>query len=88
MPLLNIYAIFFVIDIDGELCLTLDKDKGVSYLSMFDMFSAWQQEISKLENGEISKEDYDAWRYNDPRIEAERVRESLDAFSGREKRRE
>ena len=31
---------------------------------MFDMFRAWQQEAAKLERGEITKEEYDQWRYN------------------------
>jgi transcriptional regulator with XRE-family HTH domain len=52
--------------IDGELCLTLDKFKDTTYLSMFDKFSAWQREAEKLKNGEITKEKYDAWRYNYP----------------------
>jgi len=30
--------------LDGELCLTLDKTKGTTYLSMFDMFDAWHKE--------------------------------------------
>ena len=53
-------------EIDGEVCLRLDKFKGMTYLSMFDMFNAWQQEAEKLRNGEITKEEYDAWRYNYP----------------------
>lgn len=65
--------------IDGELCLTLDKSKGNAYLSMFNMFSAWQQEAEKLKNGEITKEEYDAWRYTYPKMEAERTRMALDA---------
>jgi len=67
-------------DIDGELCLRLDKSKGMTYLSLFDIFSAWQQESDKLKNGNITKEDYDDWRYNYPRAEAERTKESLDAL--------
>ena len=31
-------------EIDGELCLRLDKAKGTTYLSMFDMFHAWQEQ--------------------------------------------
>jgi hypothetical protein len=54
-------------DIDGEVCLRLDKSKGMTYLSMLDIFHAWQQEAKKLANGEITKEEYDAWRYNYPR---------------------
>ena len=73
-------------EIDGELCLRLDKSKGITYVSMFDIFSAWRQEAEKLEHREILKEEYDAWRYNYPRIEAERTRERLDIQ--RKKRKE
>ena len=64
--------------IDGELCLTLDKSMGTSYLSLFDLFSAWQQEAEKLQAGEITKEEYDQWRYTYPEVEAKRTREALD----------
>ena len=67
-------------NIDGELCLTLNRNNNASFHTMFDMFSVWQQEAQKLKNGEISKEEYDTWRYNYPRIEAERTRERLDAL--------
>ena len=33
---------------------------------MFEMFSAWQKQAEKFKNGEISKEEYDQWRYNYP----------------------
>jgi transcriptional regulator with XRE-family HTH domain len=56
--------------IDGELCLTLDKTKNSTYLSMFEMFNAWQQESAKLKAGEITKDEYDDWRYNFPKSEA------------------
>ena len=65
-------------DINGEVCLRLDKSKGIEYLTMFDIFNAWRKESDKLKNGEITKEDYDNWRYNYPRIEAERMRDRLD----------
>jgi hypothetical protein len=64
----DIYGVH-ISNIDGELCLRLDKTKGTTYLSMFDMFSAWQKEAEKLKNGEISKEDYDTWRYNYPEFD-------------------
>lgn len=43
-------------EIDGELCLRLDKSKGTTYLSMFDMFHAWQEQAEKLKSGEITQE--------------------------------
>lgn len=55
-------------DIDGELCLCLDKS-NTSFSSLFDMFSSWQQQAEKLEKGEISKDEYDEWRYRYPELD-------------------
>ena len=41
-------------EIDGEICLRLDKSDYSTYTSMFDMFHAWQEQAAKLEQGEIS----------------------------------
>ena len=65
-------------EIDSEVCLRLDKSRGTSYLNMFDMFHAWQNESEKLKKGEITKEDYDHWRYTYPQVEAERTKAALD----------
>ena len=35
--------------LDGELCLRLDKDAGMTYHSMWDMFNTWYQQAEKLE---------------------------------------
>lgn len=66
--------------IDGRLCLTLDKTNGSTYLSMFDMLNAWQHEAEKLKRGEITKQEYDDWRYNYPRIKVEWLKTELDAL--------
>ena len=60
--------------IDGELCLRLDKHKGLEYISMFDMLSAWYEQEEKYRNGEITKEEYDQWRYNYPKYDTYRRR--------------
>lgn len=65
-------------EINGELCLRLDKDKGSTYLSLSDSLNAWQDEATKLKAEEITKEEYDTWRYNYPHIEAERTKTELD----------
>lgn len=56
-----------VSEINGEICLALDKDTGSNYITMFEIFSAWKEQAEKLKNGEISKEEYDNWRYNYPK---------------------
>ena len=53
-------------EIDGEMCLRLDKGMSSNYTTMFEMFSAWKEQSENLKNGEISKEKYDNWRYNYP----------------------
>lgn len=62
---------------DGELCLTLDRESK-EFHSMFDIFNAWSKEAERLKSGEITEEEYNTWRYNYPRIEAERTKAALD----------
>ena len=57
-------------EIDGELCLRLDKSKGTTY----EPFHTWQQMAAKLESGEISQEEYDNWRYNYPELDTSEIR--------------
>ena len=46
-------------------CLTLNRDNP-SYFPMYDMLRAWNKIARKYRNGEITKEEYDSWRYNYP----------------------
>ena len=56
-------------EIDGEICLHLDKSAGMTYTSMFQMLNAWKEQAIKLEQGEITKEEYDQWRYKYPELD-------------------
>lgn len=38
------------------------------YVFMLDMFMVWNEQAAKLKNEEITKEEYDVWRYNYPKI--------------------
>jgi len=60
-------------EIDGEVCLRLDKSRGMTYVGMLDMLTAWQREASKLKAGEITKEQYDQWRYNYPQFDTSQI---------------
>lgn len=51
--------------IDGELCFTLDKENS-SYVTLFEMLSDWKKQAEKFISEEISKEEYDNWKYNYP----------------------
>ena len=56
-------------EIDGEICLRLNKSDYSTYTSMSDMFHAWQEQAAKLERGEISREEYDQWRNKYPELD-------------------
>ncbi len=75
-------------EIDGEICLRLDRSRGLTYSSMFEMFSKWANEAKKLEAGEITREEYDHWRYTYPAVEAQRTRDRLDALRAKQKAEE
>lgn len=54
---------------DGEVCLRLDKSRGRAYDDMMKMLTAWREQAAKLEAGEITKEEYDQWRYHYPEFD-------------------
>ena len=60
-------------EIDGELCLRLDREHR-EYQHLFEPFHTWQQMAAKLESGEISPEEYDNWRYNYPELDTSEIR--------------
>ena len=53
-------------EIDGELCFRLDRSNGSTFARNLDYFLPCLKQMKKLEKGEITKEDYDRWRYNYP----------------------
>ena len=56
-------------EVDGEVCLRLDKSDYSTYTSMDKMLRAWLAEAKKLESGESTKEEYDDWRYKYPELD-------------------
>jgi len=64
----------FKIDkLNGELCIRLDSSKSHAYMEMVAIFNAWQKEAEKFRNGEITKEQYDRWRYRYPEFDTTQV---------------
>lgn len=55
-------------ELDGEICLRLDKSSK-AYGGMSEMLHAWLEQAKKLEAGEITKEEYDQWRYRYPEFD-------------------
>lgn len=60
---------FKITEVDGEVCIKLDKSQGKTYHEMSEMLFAWLEQAQKLEAGKITKEEYDQWRYNYPKFD-------------------
>jgi len=56
--------------IDGEVVLRVVKDSNniPKYLSMINLLKPWAELSIKYRNGEITKEEYDDWRYKYPKF--------------------
>lgn len=67
-------------EIDDEISLRLDRSRGLTYSSMFEMLLKWANEAKKLAARKITREEYDHWRYTYPKVEAQRTRDELDAL--------
>ena len=63
----------FKIDrLDEEICIRINRQNGSIFAKMTGLLEPWEEMAQKYRNGEISREEYDQWRYKYPRSEAER----------------
>ena len=54
---------------DGEICLGVDASQGARAASLREMLRAWREQAARLEAGEITREEYDRWRYRYPEFD-------------------
>ncbi len=59
-----------VSEADGKVCLKINKDKCKDAVELSKMLCAWKEQADKLFSEEISREDYDNWRYHYPKFDA------------------
>lgn len=62
-----------VCECDGEVHLRVDVFKGKDAAELSKSLIAWREQAAKLEAGEITKEDYDRWRYHYPEFDTTRI---------------
>ena len=62
-----------VSDADGEVCLKVNKDKGKDAAELSKMLCAWKEQADKLSSEEISREEYDNWRYYYPKFDTTQI---------------
>ena len=58
-----------VSEADGEICLKVNKEKGKNAHELLKMLYAWKERADKLSSEEISREEYDNWRYHYPKFD-------------------
>ena len=62
-----------VSEADREVCLKGNKDKGKAAYELLKMLSAWKEQVDKLSTNEISREEYDRWRYYYPKFDTSQI---------------
>ncbi len=58
---------------DGEVVFRIDPRKGKDADRISEMVCAWAPIAEKYRAGEISKDDYDKWRYNYPQYDSSSI---------------
>ena len=64
-------------EMDGEICLKVDVLRNKDAARLHEMLWAWREQAAKLEAGEISREEYDRWRYYYPEFDATQKRAKI-----------
>lgn len=54
---------------ENGVSMRVDPRKGKDAAALSKMVTAWAQQAEMLRSGEISREDYDKWRYNYPQYD-------------------
>lgn len=59
--------------INGDVCLKVNKDKGKEAYELLKILSTWKEQADKLSADEISREEYDRWRYHYPKFDTTQI---------------
>lgn len=62
-----------VSEADEEICLKVDTSKGKEAHELLKLLYTWKEQADKLSSGEISKDDYDNWRYRYPEFDTTQI---------------
>lgn len=55
---------------ENGVSMRVDSRKGKDAAELSEMINAWAEQAEKYRKGDISREDYDKWRYNYPKYDA------------------
>lgn len=66
-----------VTETEDGVCLQVDVRQGKDAAELNRMLCSWRQEAAKLEAGELTKEEYDRWRYHYPELDTSQIRAAV-----------
>ena len=55
--------------VENGVSMRVDSRKGKDAAELSEMLNAWAEQAEKYHSGDISREDYDKWRYNYPKYD-------------------
>ena len=55
-----------ILKTENGVSMYADPRKGTDAAELSEMLNAWAEQAEKYRKGDISREDYDKWRYNYP----------------------
>ncbi|MDO4961878.1 MAG: helix-turn-helix transcriptional regulator [Eubacteriales bacterium] len=58
-----------VTKLDGEICMRINVRQSKDAARLHEMICDWHAMYARVESGEITKEQYDEWRYKYPRLD-------------------
>ena len=58
-----------IVKTENGVSMYADPRKGKDAAELSEMLNAWAKQAEKYHNGDISREDYDKWRYNYPKYD-------------------
>ena len=58
-----------IVKTENGISMYADPRKGTDAAKLSEMLNAWAEQSEKYHNGDISREDYDKWRYNYPKYD-------------------
>ena len=58
-----------IVKTENGVSMYADPRKGTDAAELSEMLNAWAEQAEKYRKGDISREDYDKWRYNYPKYD-------------------
>lgn len=66
-----------ICQINGEICIKVNSRQNNDADHLHQMLCSWQEQAGKLRAGEITKDEYDNWRYHYHKLDSTQIRANV-----------